>query len=160
MSRLPPARQAPSGAGLPGDDLHAAEDAQVAAHVSGLADRLYHAWAQPDPVLRSRQLAECCVAGVSYANPLGAAVGVERFSDLIGEFLAPYPGYRPLRTSAVDVHHDRARWEWGLRDSIGQIVLAGLDVTTFDAEGLVSISTFFGPPPRLTSTITYGSTLT
>ncbi|WP_163549215.1 nuclear transport factor 2 family protein [Candidatus Frankia nodulisporulans] len=129
--------------------------ASVQTRVDGLADRLYTAWAQPDPDTRTRLLAGCCADQVSYANPLGAAVGVDALSALIGEFLGPYPGHRPVRVSAVDVHHDRARWEWGLRDSIGQVVLAGLDVATFDQHGLTTISTFFGPPPPLTRTYTY-----
>ncbi|MCM3886334.1 nuclear transport factor 2 family protein [Frankia sp. R82] len=153
----------PGPAGSPGTGdaswrpTEAEPTAQVQAWLETLADRLYAAWAQTDGRARTQLLAGCCADRVSYANPLGAAVGVEGFSDLIGGFLGPYPGHRPVRVSAVDVHHDRARWEWGLRDSIGQVVLAGLDVTTFDHTGLTSISTFFGPPPPLTRTYTYGS---
>ncbi|WP_163551177.1 hypothetical protein [Candidatus Frankia alpina] len=127
----------------------AGSDAVTAERLAALADGLYAAWAEPAVSRRDELLADCCIPAVTYANPLGEAVGIIEFADLIGEFLAPYPGHRPVRTSGVDVHHRRARWEWGLRNSIGQIVLMGLDVVTFtERPRLETISTFFGPPPR------------
>ncbi|SNQ50636.1 conserved hypothetical protein [Frankia canadensis] len=137
--------------------------------IEALADHLHAAWAAGDPTVRARLLSECCAPRVRYANPLGEAIGVAALTDLIGRCLAPYPGHRPTRTSAVDLHHGRARWEWGLRDGIGQVVLMGLDVVTLaeaapdhqrDAPRgplLATVSTFFGPPPPRIRTHVFGA---
>ncbi|CAO5257331.1 hypothetical protein [Frankia sp. AgKG'84/4] len=138
MTMMPVARHEPYGA-----------EAATARRMATLADRLYAAWTESELVPRAKLLSTCCTPEVVYANPLGEAVGVARLAELIVEFLAPYPGHRPVRTSGVDVHHHCARWEWGLRDSIGQIVLVGLDAVTFtDEPRLATVSTFFGAPPR------------
>lgn len=168
-----------SPAGMPRPPAAGAATTAMAtvSRVEFLADRLYEAWSAGDGAARVRLLAGCCAPWVRYANPLGESAGVAGLAELIGHCLAPYPGHRPVRTSAIDLHHGCARWEWALRDRIGQVVLAGLDVVgltdarptgdsptgdgvpapTPDGPLLATVSTFFGAPPPRVRTYVFGA---
>ncbi|ADP85134.1 nuclear transport factor 2 family protein [Pseudofrankia inefficax] len=114
------------------------------------------AWTERDADRRRKILADCCAPDVVYVSPLGAATGLDQFTDLIGEVQRGYPGYRPVRTTAIDLHHRNARLEWAFRDSAGRTTLTGLDILVFSDEPLiVAMTAFFGPTPPIR--YTYGS---
>ncbi|MBL7490691.1 nuclear transport factor 2 family protein [Frankia sp. AgB1.9] len=83
------------------------------------------AWTEHDADRRRKILADCCAPDVVYVSPLGAATGLDQFTDLIGVGQRSYPGYRPVRTTAIDLHHRHARLEWAFRDSAGGPLLPG-----------------------------------
>jgi hypothetical protein len=114
------------------------------------------AWTERDADRRRKILADCCAPDVVYVSPLGAATGLDQFTALIGDVQRTYPGYRPVRTTAIDLHHRHARLEWAFRDGAGRTTLTGLDILVFTDEPLIATMTaFFGsiPPIRYT----YGS---
>jgi hypothetical protein len=60
---------------------------------------------------------------------------------------ASRPGATNVRTSAVDVHHDVARFAWHVRMPDGRTLPEGLDVVTLtdDQAAIRRIIGFFGP---------------
>lgn len=129
------------GAGI---SQHTAEAVRVA------AGRIHEAWAVQDIDRRVALLAEVCEQDVTYANPLAGCVGIQALAELISELTAAYPGHLPVRTSGVDAHHDTARYEWTLRDRVGQPVLGGTEIVRFTPEArITSIVAFFGQLPAV-----------
>ena len=55
------------------------------------------------------------------------------------------PGHTLQRTTAIDVHHDLARFGWAASAPDGTVAVAGIDVVTFAADGRIQSATgFFG----------------
>ena len=58
---------------------------------------------------------------------------------------AHFPGHTFRRTTAVDSHHDVARYGWELVGPDGAVAMAGLDVAEFGADGRITrVVGFFG----------------
>ncbi|MDT3440819.1 MULTISPECIES: nuclear transport factor 2 family protein [unclassified Pseudofrankia] len=132
-------------------------DPAVTDTIASLLAQGMSAWTEPDPTRRRDLLAACCASDVEYASPLGTAVGLDEYTDLIGEVHRAYPGFRPVRTSAVDLHHRYARLEWAFQDHAGRTSLTGLDVLTFTEQSrIASVTAFYGPTPPIR--YVYGST--
>ena len=76
--------------------------------------------------------------------PLGAA-GRAAICDVTDALLAQFPGHTFRRTTALDAHHDVARYGWELSAPDGVVVLSGSDVVRFDPDGrLLTVTGFFG----------------
>ncbi len=55
------------------------------------------------------------------------------------------PGHSLARTTAVDTHHDQARFGWTVNGPDGSVAVAGIDVVTFEADGRIRTAVgFFG----------------
>ena len=67
------------------------------------------------------------------------------------QLLAQFPGHRFERTTAVDEHHQFARYGWRLVDAQGATAIEGVDVLELDVDGRIGrVVGFFGaqPPAR------------
>ncbi|WP_054570893.1 nuclear transport factor 2 family protein [Frankia sp. R43] len=122
-----------------------------------IVDGLLAAWREPDQDERTRRLEGCVAGTVVFTNPATRVEGPAGISAHIAQVRDRLPGYLPVRTSGIDIHHDHARFEWSLRDSAGNVGLRGFDILKFDsAPAILAVTSFFGPIPRIT--YTYGST--
>ncbi len=78
-------------------------------------------------------------------DPLIDAVGPDHIAAAIGGLRDQMPGHSLARTTAVDAHHDQARFGWTVNGPDGSVAVAGIDVVTFDADGRIRTAVgFFG----------------
>jgi hypothetical protein len=115
---------------------------------AAIADRHLAAYGEPDP-LRRRALLEAAWVpdGALIDPPLDAANGHDQLDDLFATVQSHYPDHRFRRTTAVDVHHDFGRYGWELVGPDGAVVLGGVDVVDFAADGRLSrVVGFLGDP--------------
>jgi hypothetical protein len=78
-------------------------------------------------------------------DPLVDATGPVHIAAAIGVLRDQMPGHSLARTTAVDVHHDQARFGWAVNGPDGTVAVAGIDVVTFDADGRIQQAAgFFG----------------
>jgi hypothetical protein len=121
-----------------------------------LVNLLISAWAEPDPRARAVILSRCLTATATFTSPVAAVRGPDDVAALVGDIRVQYPGYLPTRTSAIDLHHRHARYEWAMRDRAGRAAVTGTNFILLDGTPLIeAVTSFFGPAPRVT--YTYGS---
>jgi hypothetical protein len=78
-------------------------------------------------------------------DPLVEAAGPARIAAAIGVLRDQMPGHSLARTTAVDTHHDQARFGWTVTGPDGSVAVAGIDVVTFDGDGRIRTAIgFFG----------------
>ena len=83
-----------------------------------------------------------------WVDPPFEGEGHDAINQMVDAVYQSYPDHRFRRVSDLDVHHDAVRYGWELVNQDGEIVLAGTDIGTLDAEGRLSrITGFFGPLP-------------
>lgn len=94
---------------------------------------------------KRRALFETAVApDVEFTDPLHQIHGIDAFLDMVADFQRTRPGAVTLRTSAIDLHHDCARYHWAIMID-GAKLIDGFDVVRLDAEGRFrQINGFFG----------------
>jgi hypothetical protein len=64
---------------------------------------------------------------------------------MVDAVLTHYPNHSFRRTTAVDAHHEYARYAWELVAEDGTVAVGGTDFLTVDADGkLATIAGFFG----------------
>ncbi|MBL27917.1 MAG: hypothetical protein CMM50_10270 [Rhodospirillaceae bacterium] len=113
-------------------------------------DRYCEAWSAADPNRRFSLLADVWSDGGIYCDPTVHAVGASALLDHIAAVIARRPGSRVLRTSALDRHHDLARFTWAAVAEDGAVLRDGIDIATFDASGRITrMIGFFGSPEPL-----------
>lgn len=104
------------------------------------------AWSETDPAARLAMLERTVVADVPYVDPGAQVVGVHALSEVIAGVQEQLPGAVLLRTSAIDRHHDVARFSWVFVDPAGAPLLDGIDVCRLADDGrIASFTVFFGP---------------
>lgn len=92
--------------------------------------------------LASRAFAE----PATYVDPLVDTAGIDGISEFVSGVQAHYPDHTFRLATGVDVHHDRARFEWELVAPAGDVVVRGLDVAEVAPDGrLRAITGFLGP---------------
>jgi hypothetical protein len=83
-----------------------------------------------------------------YIDPGHEARGRRAIGALAAGVQEQLPGHRFRRTSAVDAHHDQARFAWELVAADGAVAVAGLDVAEVHGDGrLRRVTGFFGELP-------------
>ncbi|MEV6275296.1 nuclear transport factor 2 family protein [Nocardia sp. NPDC051832] len=104
------------------------------------------AWSEPDPEQRRELLSRVWAEGATYTDPTVHAVGLDSLLDHIDAVLSRRPGAAVLRTSAIDVHHEVARFAWHVVLADGTALPEGLDLVEFAEDGRIRrIVGFFGP---------------
>jgi hypothetical protein len=97
---------------------------------------------------RRRALFEQAVSpDVEFTDPLHKLSGREAFLAMVADFQASRPGAVTVRTSAIDLHHDVARYHWAIMID-GQKLIDGFDAVQLDEQRRFRrISGFFGLLP-------------
>ena len=108
-------------------------------------ERYLETWNEPDGEVRREQTRAIWAGDGRLADPLIDAVGPDAIAAAIGDLRAQMPGHSLTRTTAVDAHHDHARFGWTVNGPDGTVALAGIDVVTFARDGRIQSAVgFFG----------------
>lgn len=109
-------------------------------------DRHLEAYALADANRRNELVAASWNVDGTLTDPPLAGRGRAEISALADVVLTHYAGHRFQRTTAVDTHHEFARYGWDLVGPDGAIAVSGTDFVELDEEGkLLRIVGFFGP---------------
>jgi SnoaL-like domain len=110
------------------------------AEVRDLIQRYLATWNETDPDRRSAKLAIAWSEDARYVDPLAEVSGHDEISRLIGAVQEQAPGYVfRLLDSAIDAHHNVARFSWELVPGTGgDSVAVGFDVAETDGSGRIS----------------------
>ena len=114
--------------------------------IDAVIDRYCEAWSDPDPDQRARLLDGVWAAGATYTDPTVHAGGAAALLDHIAAVQTRRPGARVVRTSAVELHHDVARFTWAVLQPDGTSIYDGIDIAVLDPAGRIArMIGFFGP---------------
>ncbi len=118
--------------------------------ITTLIDRYCEAWSEPDAKRRAELVSAVWAEGATYSDPTVQLTGADALLAHIEGFRAALPDARIVRTSAIDQHHDTARFQWELTSNGKAIVPEGLDLVLLSADGakLQRVVGFFGPLKR------------
>ena len=107
------------------------------------------AWNETDAGKRDALLREVWRDDATYTDPTVHLTGRAALVAHIDAVFARYPGSTIVQTSALDLHHDVARFAWKKVLADGTALPDGIDFAQFDREGrLTRIIGFFGPLAR------------
>ena len=103
---------------------------------------------ETDPARRRAVTATVMTPDAAFLDPMFEARGYEELDALVAAIHERFPGYRFRQTSAVDTHHDRARWDWEcIGPDGGAPAATGVDFALLASDGrLRSVTGFFAPP--------------
>lgn len=104
------------------------------------------AWNETTAARRTELLGQVWAPDATYTDPTVHCVGVVPLVEHIGRVLERYPGSKVVLTSAIDIHHDVARFAWKKVLADGTSLPEGIDFVEFSPDGrLERIIGFFGP---------------
>jgi len=119
--------------------------------VDKTVDRYLEAYGEPDAARRLALIEEVWAADGRLVDPPLDAAGHQGISEMAATVQGHFPGHRFRRASAVDAHHDMARYMWDLVAPDGTVALSGMDLAQLDSTGrLQRVTGFFGPVPAET----------
>ena len=114
-------------------------------NIEGTIDRYVVMFNEADGDVRADLGGDVFVDDGRLVDPLVDATGPEQIAAAIGALRDQMPGHSLARTTAVDTHHDQARFGWTVNGPDGSVAVAGIDVVTFDADGRIQTAVgFFG----------------
>jgi hypothetical protein len=117
------------------------------ADITATIDTWLAAYTDADVERRTRAIAEVWNPEGQLLDPPLDGAGREAIGQLVDVVLSHFPGHTFRRTTAVDAHHDVARYGWELLGPDGTVTMTGLDVVTVDGAGrLLRVAGFFGEP--------------
>ncbi|MFI9504623.1 nuclear transport factor 2 family protein [Nocardia sp. NPDC052566] len=119
---------------------------EFASATEQVIDTYCAAWNEHDPAQRRKLLSEVWADGATYTDPTFHAVGIDELLTHIDAVLTRRPTDAILRTSAIDTHHNLARFAWRAAPTDGTPPTDGLDLVEFTPDGRIQrIIGFFGP---------------
>lgn len=105
---------------------------------------LMGAWNERDLSKIRGHLEIAVTPDVEFVDPNYAIRGIDAFTDMVREFRERLPGAEVVRTSAIDRHHDRARYSWVVIVDPAHSV-EGFDTVALSADGKIArVDGFFG----------------
>jgi hypothetical protein len=115
----------------------------TASVVDAVVDQYLELFTEEDDDVRAEQAHAICVDDVRVVDPLFEAVGPDRLAAAIGALQEQMPGHSLARTTAVDAHHDQARFGWTVTGPDGAIAITGIDVLSFAPDGRIQLAVGF-----------------
>lgn len=113
-------------------------------------DTYLDAYGEPNPSRRRELIIKSWASGGTLADPPMQATGHAALDEMFAAVQGQFPGHRFRRTSAIDEHHNVARYSWDLVSPDGTVTVAGLDIAHLGSNGeLTGVTGFFGPLPPL-----------
>jgi hypothetical protein len=118
---------------------------ETTTHIEATIERYLDTWNESDDAVRADLSTAVWAADGRLVDPLIDATGAEAIAAAIGAVRDQMPGHSLARTTAIDTHHDTARFGWTVHAPDGTIAVAGIDVVTIDADGRIQTAIgFFG----------------
>ncbi|MEY7972150.1 nuclear transport factor 2 family protein [Saccharomonospora xinjiangensis] len=112
-----------------------------------LVRRYIAAWNETDPTARQAVLTEAVTDDVEYTDPLVSVRGKEGLDATIAAVKAQFAGMVLSLGSAVDAHHDIARFTWHLGPEGGDPVVSGFDAVVIDGGRISRVLGFLDTVP-------------
>ena len=115
--------------------------------VTALIDRYCEVWTETNSERRAELLASVWHPNATYTDPTVHAANAAELLSHVAKVQAGRPGAKIIRTSAVDIHHDVARFAWQMIKADGTAMPQGLDIAflTPDGNQITRIIGYFGP---------------
>lgn len=105
---------------------------------------LMRAWNERDVAKIRGHLEIAVTEDVEFVDPNYAIRGIDAFTAMVRAFRERLPDVDVIRTSAIDQHHDRARYSWAVAVSPAHTV-EGYDTVALAADGRIArVDGFFG----------------
>jgi hypothetical protein len=110
--------------------------------------RYIDTWNETNPQRRRALIAQVFVENAGYTDPLAAVRGHDAIDQFVGAAQAQFAGLQFSLGSAVDAHHDQARFSWHL-GPVGsdEPVVIGFDVAIVDDGRLRDVYGFIDKAP-------------
>jgi hypothetical protein len=115
----------------------------LAGNPTELVDRYIAMWNETDGARRRALIARTWTSNANYLDPLLQGSGHDGIDAMVAAVHERYPGHRFTRTSEVDMHHDRVRFDWTLGPKDGPALVQGTDFGVVTADQLLSAVTGF-----------------
>ena len=104
-----------------------------------LAEQYIATWNETDPSARRALIDEVWSSGGRYVDPLADVTGPDQIDAVIAAAQAQFGGMTFRLASAVDAHHDQARFTWELGPDGADAIVVGFDVAQADADGRLAL---------------------
>lgn len=112
-------------------------------------DAYFAMWNETDAERRAGHIARAWTPEGRYLDPALEADGYDALSQMVAAVHERFPGHAFRRLSAIDTHHDQARFAWELAAADGTVAVAGIDTAELAEDGrLRRITGFFGELPQ------------
>jgi hypothetical protein len=113
----------------------------------------FESWNERDDARRRDLLARSVTSDVEFVHPtFGRSQGSDDLAGHIASYQQAMPGTKVVLTSGIDAHNQIARYTWHVVDPAGRILVAGLDVVEFAADGRLRRILLFHDPPTVDPT--------
>ncbi len=117
-------------------------------NVQTLIDRYIATWNESDPERRRALIAEVYTENAGYTDPLVAVHGRDAIDQFVAAAQAQFAGLQFSLGSALDAHHDQARFTWHLgTPGVEEPVVIGFDVAVVDGGRLREVYGFIDKAP-------------
>lgn len=93
--------------------------------INSLVEGYFAMWNEMDATKWKALIAATWSEESHYVDPMFAVSGAEALAAMVVGVHEQFPRHRFRLTSAVDVHHDRAHWQWELVGPDGGAPVAG-----------------------------------
>ncbi len=108
-------------------------------------DTYFRMWNETDPATRRELVGQVFTEDGRHVDPLADVAGYPAIDQMVAGVQDHYPGATLRRTSAIDLHHDQARYGWELRTPDGTVVVSAIDVARLADNGRIEhVAAFFG----------------
>lgn len=106
--------------------------------MSDIVERYLDCWNATDAAERHALLATTFTNDATYVDPMVSVAGRAELDAAISGVHAQFPGFVFTRVGDADVHHDVARFNWGLGPAGTEPLVIGFDVVTTAEDGQIS----------------------
>jgi hypothetical protein len=103
--------------------------------MNDLIDRYLACWNETDSNTRRNLITKTWADDANYIDPLVDARGHDAINAAIAATQGQFPGHVFTLAGPVDVHHDVARFSWGLGRDGDEPLVIGSDVASVSADG-------------------------
>lgn len=112
-----------------------------------IVHRYIACWNETDAAQRLAQARELYDTDATYTDPLLDIAGPEGIADAIGMAQQQFNGLTFTLGSAIDAHHDVARFTWHLGAPNAEPIVVGFDVVTIDDNRIKNVYGFLDKVP-------------
>jgi len=106
--------------------------------MSDLNERYLACWNETDPAARRALIDQLWADEATYTDPMADVRGRDQIDMTIAAVQQQFPGFEFTAGTAVDAHHNLARFTWGLGPRGADPIVEGFDVVVLDDSGQIA----------------------